>query len=440
MDCFCCFKRPASDRERKLCSKEKYDQDKERSLTTRFVGGPLARFILSPIGMAVVIGITALFFGIGLWGALELTMNFDIEWFAPDDSYLHDAWDIRDSYFGSRSLRASIYTKEGNYFTDQQALINMNTALQGSQYIIASSVSFWFPSFISFAEGNVNYSPYVTAGQFTNETAFYEGLVEFLGTAEGSVYKDGIVFTDNTNSSFRAAELTFLFVSLDDAQEQIDAMDNCRDIASDSSLNAICYAFSFIFFEGNAVIQEETIRNVLIAGAGVFVACVFLLAKPYAAAIVLLMVGLVDVSLLGFAHHWGVYYNSVSAINIVLAVGLSVDYSAHIVHSFLVATGTRKERAIHALNEIGGSVVSGATSTFLAVVLLSASQSFVFQTFFKMFTLIVVFGLWHGVMFLPVLLALIGPESYYHGMEDQVARGKAVELTSKPSVSADTTV
>merc|ERR1712071_635993 len=48
-------------------------------------------------------------------------------------------------------------------------------------------------------------------------------------------------------------------------------------------------------------------------------------------------------------------------------------------------------------------------TTFLALVLLGGSTSHTFLTFFKVFFLTVVFGLFHGLALLPVLLTWVGP-------------------------------
>ena len=61
---------------------------------------------------------------------------------------------------------------------------------------------------------------------------------------------------------------------------------------------------------------------------------------------------------------------------------------------------------------VGPAVFNGGFSTFLAFVLLAGSKSHVFTTFFKVFLLVVVFGLFNGLFVLPVVLSLIGPTSY----------------------------
>ena len=64
-----------------------------------------------------------------------------------------------------------------------------------------------------------------------------------------------------------------------------------------------------------------------------------------------------------------------SVIYLTLAVGLAVDYAAHIGHCFMLKEGdNRSERVIDALADIGSPVLNGAISTFLAVVVLGASK------------------------------------------------------------------
>ena len=73
--------------------------------------------------------------------------------------------------------------------------------------------------------------------------------------------------------------------------------------------------------------------------------------------------------------------------------------------------GNRLEKTTSALQSIGPAVLNGGLTTFLALALCSMSTGHVFLTFFKVFTLTVVFGLYHGLVVFPVILATLGPES-----------------------------
>ena len=92
---------------------------------------------------------------------------------------------------------------------------------------------------------------------------------------------------------------------------------------------------------------------------------------------------------------------------------MSVDYASHITKHFMSCDkGTRDERVETTITEIGPAVFSGAFSTYLAFLLLVTSETYVIETFFKIFSLMVIFGGFHALFFLPVILSLIGPKAY----------------------------
>ena len=64
------------------------------------------------------------------------------------------------------------------------------------------------------------------------------------------------------------------------------------------------------------------------------------------------------------------------------------------------------------MKNIGPAVFNGGVTTTLAFILLAGSQSHVFSSFFKIFFLVVCFGLFHGLATLPVLLSIWGPPSH----------------------------
>ena len=73
--------------------------------------------------------------------------------------------------------------------------------------------------------------------------------------------------------------------------------------------------------------------------------------------------------------------------------------------------GSSVERAKASLHDICPAVLNGGMTTFLALVVLADSNSHAFLTFFKVFFLTVVFGMFHGVVFLPALMSWIGGDN-----------------------------
>ena len=102
-----------------------------------------------------------------------------------------------------------------------------------------------------------------------------------------------------------------------------------------------------------------------------------------------------------------------SCNNLIIAIGLCIDYASHVAHRFIIEPGTdRNSRIQSTLVNIGPAVLNGGLTTLFAFILLANSQSHVFLTFFKVFFLVVSFGLYHGLVVLPVFLSLFGPKSH----------------------------
>jgi predicted RND superfamily exporter protein len=160
--------------------------------------------------------------------------------------------------------------------------------------------------------------------------------------------------------------------------------------------------------------------NIALALVGVFIV-IFIATSSFTTTIfIMLCVGLVDLFLFALMVFWDITFNTVTGVNIVVAIGLAVDYSAHIGHAYLETTipkdiaelssfEQRIYKSKQALGHMGSSVMHGAISTLLAISALSGSSSFVFLSFFKMVLGIVIFGLINGFVLLPVLLSLCGP-------------------------------
>lgn len=99
------------------------------------------------------------------------------------------------------------------------------------------------------------------------------------------------------------------------------------------------YSFSqkYFDFETYVIFKEEAILNVCLALVAVFVVLMIVTANFTITMFVLLCVALVDVFLFGLLTFWNITLNSVTVVNNVVAIGLAVDYSAHIGHAYLMA-------------------------------------------------------------------------------------------------------
>eukprot|EP00475_Leptophrys_vorax_P037781 TRINITY_DN6562_c0_g2_i1.p1 TRINITY_DN6562_c0_g2~~TRINITY_DN6562_c0_g2_i1.p1 ORF type:complete len:938 (+),score=48.71 TRINITY_DN6562_c0_g2_i1:184-2997(+) len=450
LDTLCCIVSKAGPEDG--CCRRKYDADKP-GVDQTIIGIWLPKIILHPIGKIGVGLVTAGLLAAGIYGALSVTQDFNIDWMVPKGSYVFDVYRVRAQTFplaaGQGALPVYAYTSNPttpplDYFDVQDELAGLGLRLQENPFVSYSPpVQSWYSNFLIWLSASPHSTRLDANGRPPTSALFYEWLHEFLNSV-GRRFKTDVVFDKGNDTVILSSRFFVMTVGLNDSSDQVDAMKAIRETVTVAapSLDAFAYTFPFIFVEGYAVIQADTVLAIGIAGAVVFGIMLLVLADLTCSVLVGLMVGAVGIELVGFLYWSGLSFNSVTSITLLLAIGIAVDYSAFIAFSFLSQVGTRQERARKALNHLGVAVFNGGFFMFLSILPLAGAKSFVFQTFFKMFAMIVSLGLFHGLCTLPVLLSLVGPPPFdttieQHYMRQEMAAGARTSAAVVPTMLDD---
>lgn len=68
----------------------------------------------------------------------------------------------------------------------------------------------------------------------------------------------------------------------------------------------------------------------------VIIVIIFITASLPITIMVTISVLLVDYFIVALVHYWNLTFNSIVVVQVVIAIGLAVDYSAHIAHTYLI--------------------------------------------------------------------------------------------------------
>ena len=177
---------------------------------------------------------------------------------------------------------------------------------------------------------------------------------------------------------------------------------------------------------------EESLYSLATSLVAILLVILLITASVAVTFLVFISVALVDLYLLALFFYWEMTYNHIVFLLIIISLGLSVDYSAHIAHCYLTINPPdsmkdpaerRKYKVERALGQIGSSIFHGGFSTFLAVMTLSPSKFYAFMVFFRALFGIVVFGMANGFILLPVMLSYVGPTENIGYAEVKVEEG-----------------
>jgi len=472
LDFFCCMKagepNPRALNEPKgccgaCCKTRKPDQ---LSDFLRETWGPM---ITTPIGMGVTGGVFFLILVLSILGCMWIPVNFKLEWFIPDDSYVNEFYQMNDQYF-DQSLGINVYTRDIDYYAQQQGMIDLNEYLQGdnaSPYIDQSeAVTDWYQTFLEYCkttEDNTSDPAHTWGGHFTSDTGlfsqeamFYSALSSFFRSNDGTRYRSSMQWADSQcqeretwdacdwEAGLQATRVdaSILCKSICQAEwgdcvadqptylacadlkvggrDRYDTMTALREEISakiptsdpEQKLpNVFPFSREFSNWEEVGIIGTEMVSNLIICGTVILVVVFAMIPKPQIAVWVVLCIILSIIDVVGMLYWWDVTINSISTIYVLISIGLAVDYAAHIAHMFKESKGTAQERACAALGRIGPCVLNAIISTALAVCMFGFSKSYIFRTMFKAFCLVVVIAGAHGLTLLPVLLTLFGGDN-----------------------------
>lgn len=169
------------------------------------------------------------------------------------------------------------------------------------------------------------------------------------------------------------------------------------------------YGIFYVFYEQYLTMWGDTFASLGYCMIGAFVlnliASGFNFLTTFAVMLTALMVVL---NVMGVMFIWSIPLNAVSCVNLIVSLGIAVEFCSHIAYAFATSECAPDERVIDAMKQVGSTIITGITFTNIPIIVLAFSYTEIIEVFFfRMFFSLVILGLLHGMIFFPVLLSYL---------------------------------
>jgi Niemann-Pick C1 protein len=356
----------------------------------------------------IVVSFAALW-AVCIWSASKLEIKFKFQSVLPSDSYVvHFLMSMAD-YTQRQGPAPYIYFRfvdQSDPYVQQQMEAYVG-AIVNTSYITAPPFQFWLDDFNLLKSSNMS----------LQNLPFNDALLLFLDLPENRGYKNDIVLDQSGNILASRTLVHMDNINVENFDDGKDALPHLQNLSSKQPLNLYTKEWPFFMFEERFFMWEFLIsspsqlqKSTILGIICVTLMSIFFMPHWSGALFVGLLTTMLYYDLLGILQFASIDINGVSYVSIVMAIGLLVDYVMHVTLRFQESCKTtRNEKARDVLESTGASVLLGGVSTFLGILPLVFASSDILMVFVISFVSVVLLGLLHGLMFMPIVLSIIGP-------------------------------
>ncbi|ODV89534.1 hypothetical protein CANCADRAFT_58439 [Tortispora caseinolytica NRRL Y-17796] len=410
--------------------------------------------------------IVVLFFFTGFIVALmcfpDLQLGLDQRLALPDTSYLIPYFNDLNEYF-RQGPPVYFVVREGNitYLDGQQKLCGsfsscsefslVNILEQESKRpkisYIADSPASWLDTYLHWLNPeldqfcfkdhpwSINMTGMPERDEFMNYLKLWLDASPDPCPLGGKAAFGNAVVPNYVTEEIIASHFRTFHTTLKSQSDYINAYKSARTIADHAGamtgLDVFPYSVFYIFFDQYLNIQKLSIQLISLAVSLLIIITAFFIGSLISGLILGMTVIMIIVDIVGVMSVWGVSLNAMSLVNLVICVGISVEFCVHICRSFMYPNTlvldlvrgripARDKRVISALASVGGSVLDGITMTkLIGIIVLAFTRSKIYEVYyFRVWLALIVLAAVHALIFLPVLLSVLGSETGYQ-LEDE---------------------
>lgn len=355
-------------------------------------------FLIKPWVKGAVIFLYVVYLAASIYGCFHVKQGIELYDLAADDSHVRKFNTDDREYFSDYGPSVMVIVSEEFPYWDKTKRQELQRCMQdfrGLHFVDKDIYTSWLDSYLSYGEeAHLN---------LDDKDVFLKNLTQFFDVFP--FFKQDV---NLTGDAIFASRVFIQTVNIDDASMEVHMLKDLQT-AADSCRVAplLIYNQKFIFFDQYGVVISSTIKNVCVITAVMLVVSLLLIPNPLCSIWVAGSIASVTVGVTGVMVLWDITLDTISMIIFTVCIGFTVDFSAHMSYGFAASKkSSPDEKAVEALSHLGYPILQGALSTILGVSVLATSDFHTFRMFFKIFFLVIVIGMLHGLIFIPVILML----------------------------------
>ncbi|XP_072364511.1 patched domain-containing protein 3-like [Scyliorhinus torazame] len=377
-----------------------YDEETGTELDhpmSTFIKNYYGPFLTNRWTKGVVVFLYLAYLAFSIYGCLNIKEGIDLRNLVNDDSYLVKFYDDQSEFFSQYGPRVMVSVTEPVEYWDVTIRDNIDICMgrfEQLPFVDHELSESWLGTYITISKQMLL--------DIKEKSNFLGNVYTLFQVAP--LFEHDVEFQKD-NQSILASRFFIQTINVNNSVAEKNMLIDLRKLAEDCKIPLLVYHPAFIYFDQYLVIVSNTIQNVVMAAVAMFIVSLLLIPNLVCSLWLTFAISSVLVGVAGFMTFWGVNLNSISMINLVICIGFSVDFTAHISYAFVSSDNESvNERSIDALYNLGYPILQGALSTIIGVAALSMAASYIFRTFFKIIFLVITVGVIHGVVLMPVFM------------------------------------
>ncbi|XP_023235646.1 patched domain-containing protein 3-like [Centruroides sculpturatus] len=370
----------------------------------------LGKIICNPIVKISIIIIYIINLSFGIWGTFHMEHGIKYERLFAKDSLITEGYGINLKYFRRYSYPFQIIINETLDYSDinvQKSIENLLTKFEKHPNIAREEFTVsWLKFYKEFQKSPV--AKFSLQGyNMSNKQDFIDGLRDvFFNIRAAQPLSNDIVFNKN-KTDILFSRFFIMGKNLNSSYSERDTLRDLLQIADESDIPVLVHCIMSGLIEQGIIIGEMVPQLFWITA--ILITAVFLLFVPNLLVAITVAISVVSamVETLGYMSFWKVNLDIISMMSLILCVGFSLNYPAHISYAYVMSQcETPNEKLKDSLYRIGFPILQGSLTTGIGILILYSDVYFL-CTFAKIVILVAMETAFHALLFIPVILSII---------------------------------